>query len=236
MEAHRECKNQHLALSARTSLKCCTTSLKTCLIGCKCQDIQSGRIGVHSGPRDLLDACSDPEVPPAASEDEAAPFVSPNKRTAAGALVPPPPPPRNAYAAARREGDSAHRVSDEETQVRCTSKAGLYNPASKAIICFLCLASNLFACNSTALCANEFGLGVQQLELRTSEGLEVLLGQVGASMGPGRQQALQVGRQHGKHAPQPDMHASSSSKVSSFGKECSVHASSVFKVLCCFFG
>ena len=180
--------------------------------------------GAFWTPRDLLDACSDPEVPPAASEDEAAPFVSPNKRAAAGAHVPPPPLPRNAYAAARREGDSAYRVSDEETQVRSTSKAGLYNPASKAMIHLLCLASSLFACNLTASCANEFRLGVQQLELRTSEGLEVLLGQVGASMAPGRQQALQVNRQHGKHAPQPDTHASNSSKVRLFRKACCVQA------------
>ena len=82
----------------------------------------------------------------------------------------------------------------------------------------------MFFCNSTASCANEFRLGVQQLELRTSEGLEVLLGQVGASMAPGRQQALQVNRQHGKHAPQPDMHASNSSKVRLFRKACCVQA------------
>ena len=40
--------------------------------------------------------------------------------------------------------------------------------------------------------------GVQQL--RTSEGLEGLLEQVGASMAPGRQQALQVSRDHAKHS------------------------------------
>jgi len=36
-------------------------------------------------------------------------------------------------------------------------------------------------------------------QLRTSEGLESLLGQVGASMAPGRQQALQVIWEHAKH-------------------------------------
>jgi hypothetical protein len=43
-------------------------------------------------------------------------------------------------------------------------------------------------------------LFVSVQQLRTSEGLEVLLGQVGASMAPGKQQALQVNREGAKHA------------------------------------
>ena len=224
MEAHRDCNNQHLALGSTHMIGMLHN--KPYHLSDRLQMPRHTKWLVWGAfwTQRLADACSDPEVPPAASEDEAAPFLSPNKRTAAGNPVLPPPPLRNAHTAARRERDPAHRESDEELQVRFTSKTRLYNSALKAMVQLLRLASLLFVRNPTASCAEEFRLVVQQLELRTSEGLEALLGQVGASMAPGRQQALQVGRQHGKHALQPDIYASSSSKVRSFGKECSVHA------------
>lgn len=52
-------------------------------------------------------------------------------------------------------------------------------------------------------------------QLRTSEGLEALLEQVGASLAPGKQQALQVSRDHGKSAAEDSSGAGRPVRVSS---------------------
>ena len=83
----------------------------------------------------------DPGVPPAASEDEGAPFVSPNKRAAAGVPVPPPPPPRKADSAARRERGPSQRDCSEGAQVSFVTKTGLLNSVSSTRFrpkCFMC--------------------------------------------------------------------------------------------------
>ena len=51
-------------------------------------------------------------------------------------------------------------------------------------------------------------------QLRTSEGLEAMLEQVGATLAPGKQQALQVSRDHGKHAIEDGSRAGAPIRVS----------------------
>ena len=52
-------------------------------------------------------------------------------------------------------------------------------------------------------------------QLRTSEGLEALLEQVGASLAPGKQQALQVSRDHSKYSAEDSSGAGPPIRVSS---------------------
>lgn len=61
-------------------------------------------------------------------------------------------------------------------------------------------------------------------QLRTSEGLEAMLEQVGATLAPGKQQALQVSRDHGKHAPEDGSGAGAPVRVSVFTHSRLCHA------------